>query len=110
MGETVKDAIFQAFELRAIKNGQMTTQQMKDMLLQSQQEMQTFVSQQITTLRNAVPVVPGEYDQRHAVTDDDDGDAIFADGMDDEVGEQVGAPGCTHTAAKCGKLQKISNF
>jgi hypothetical protein len=60
---------------------------MKDMLLQSQQEMQTFVSQQIATLWNAGPVVPGEDDQRHAVTDDDDGDsAEFADGMDDEVG------------------------
>jgi hypothetical protein len=62
------------------------------MLLQSQQEMQTFVSQQIMTLRNAVPVVPGADDQRHAVTDDDDGDAVFADGMDDKVGEQAGAP------------------
>ena len=62
------------------------------MLLQSQQEMQTFVSQQIMTLRNAVPVVPGEDDQQHAVTDDGNGNAIFADGMDDKVGEQVGGP------------------
>jgi hypothetical protein len=87
MGETIKDAVFQAFELRAIENGQMTTQQMKDMLLQSQEEMQTFMTQQIATLRNAVALVPAEV----AVSDDDDGDAVFADGMDDEeVGEAVG--------------------
>jgi hypothetical protein len=107
MGKTVKDAVFQAFEHRAIKKGQMTTQQMKDMLLQSQQEMQTFASQQIASFRNEAHVVLGE-DAQH-VTDDDDDDAVFADGMDGQVGE-VGGPGCMHIADGCGKLQKISNF
>jgi hypothetical protein len=107
MGETVKDVVFQAFEHRTIKNGQMTTQQMKDILLQSQQEMQTLCHSK--SRHFGMPLLWSLVKMLSMVLMMMMVTPFLLMGWMTKL-KKLGGPGCTHIAAGCGKLQNISNF
>jgi hypothetical protein len=110
MGETVKDTVFQAFELRAIKNRQMATQQMKDMLYKASRRFKLFCYSKLRRfgmpfLWSLVKMISSMLLLMMATVM-----PFLLMGWMTKLGNKLGAPGRKHMAAKCGKLQKLSNF
>jgi hypothetical protein len=84
MTECIRTAVSEAYEEKAMENGQITMEQIKNVFLEYENGIKTFVGEQITLLRNEMPVlIQQEPTPREEDTLDDFG-VPFADGEQEE--------------------------
>jgi hypothetical protein len=80
MTKNIEEAVKGAFEDRAVENGQVTGERLKEMLSTYQTNMMTMIDKKLTELRESEPAAATE--PRDDANDDD---VIFADGREEEV-------------------------
>ena len=86
--ESVKAAVSDAYEAKAMENGQITLEQMKTIFSAYEMEIKSYVKDQITLLRQEIPLQTHQ-EQAPAEGTVDDFGVPFADGELDEPQAQT---------------------
>jgi hypothetical protein len=112
MTEKLGDAVCTAFENNAIENGQMTKQQVANLISQGQEDTKTYVGDRLDTLKSAVTAAMqslGQPDTGNTADagddiEDDNGPDGFADGEEDAHAREQGSSNKFRTYAHGGRL------